>query len=216
MGRQAWRYGPAYIHRLTDEYRWVWKPPNPFFSFSITPTPPISLTTKSCAHTTATASHLTVGAASLPGPLPPHSFSPPPPCSPDRRCRLLAWPAASSLAQPTASLLTRSPVSPPHPARCLLVDQRPTIFARPPPPGHRLSPPGHCSWRSRATAARCHHRHRCLEGRLLLSQPPQLAPTARPPTPRGPPPVCWPWRCRELRWGLNPLKFCILNKKFEC
>jgi hypothetical protein len=25
-----------------------------------------------------------------------------------------------------------------------------------------------------------------------------------------------PQRCRELRWGLNPLKFGILNKKIEC
>jgi hypothetical protein len=107
--------------------------------------------------------HPTVGAASLPGLLPPHSLSPPPPCSPGRRCRLLTQPAASSLTS-----------------------------ARPPPPGHRPSPPGHCSWRSRATAARCHHRHRCPEGHLLLSQPPRLAPTARPPTPRGPPPICRP------------------------
>jgi hypothetical protein len=58
--------------------------------------------------------HPTVGAASLPGLLPPHSLSPPSPCSPGRRCRLLTQPAASSLTS-----------------------------TRPSPPDHRLPITGH-------------------------------------------------------------------------
>jgi hypothetical protein len=67
------------------------------------------------------------------------------------------------------------------------------------------------------------HRPRCREPRWLARPRPGLEATAASPhCPGGPPlhpeatTVCWPRRRRELHWGLNPLKFCILNKKFEC
>jgi hypothetical protein len=132
-----------------------------------------------------------------------HTLPPLPPCSPGRQCRLLARPDASllarllvpPLAQPTASLAT-SRLAPDH--------RRPAAIAggpTPPPPSAIV---GTAALRvaSSSSASR--------------SAPPRSVPTARPPAPRGPPPVRRLRHHHELRWGLNPHKFCILNKKFEC
>jgi hypothetical protein len=210
MSCLVWLWPAPYIHRwshVTDEYNPhiligdVAPPMNIWgvgfratcgfgncqlpFSVFWSRPPPFSLTAKSLTHT-------------------PPSMTP---SSPGCQCRLLARPTAGAASLPSPPPLHR-------PAA-----RRPTTTAQPPPASHQPLPPGCHSRRSRATVAMCHRRHRHAEGHLLLlGQPPgATSDGARCPTTsaRGPPPVRRPRRRHELRWGLNAIKFYILNKLFE-
>jgi hypothetical protein len=148
---QDYRYGPT----LTDEYRRVWKLPNPFFSFLDHAQVILPCHRLLAAHTTA--------AASLPlayivdASLPP-ARSPMPPPRPVAASSSASGPAPPHLVP--GHLLARPPTPPPHPAAIsssasLLAPphlvpshRRSAAVARPPPPSQCRSatrglPPGH-------------------------------------------------------------------------